>query len=91
MNGLLAQLSQVRPQAIRLAVFPAETQVATITLEGFGGRPLDSVRVARDETTQEWILENGDNVLRYFPESMRFPLTPEDFGLESPLQPRAGG
>ena len=89
-NDLLAQLSELRPQVIRLAPFPAAAQVATITLEGFGGRPIDSIRVARDEATQAWILENGDSVLRYFPESVRFRLTPVDFGLTSPLQPGAG-
>ena len=34
--------------------------------------------------TGEWALENGDDVLRIFPESMRIRLTPPDFGLSAP-------
>jgi hypothetical protein len=80
-NELLAQLTELRAADVRIQPYPHEIEVATITLIGFDERPLDTVRIARDPNTRVWALENGDGVLRLFPDSMTFALRLEDFGL----------
>ena len=55
--------------------------MATITLHGFDAMPMDTVRIARDPQTRKWAIENGDDVLRIFPETLSLRLRPGDFGL----------
>jgi hypothetical protein len=86
-GDLLRLIMELRPQSIKLDAYPADQEIGTITLLGFDLRPLDTVRIARDLETGRYILENGDGVLRYFPESVTMRLTPRDFGLESPIDP----
>ena len=83
--ALFTQLFRLQPQKIELKEFPDERQVATVILIGFDRRPIDAVRIARDEL-DNWILENGDDVLRFFPPSVILPLNAADFGLIGPLE-----
>lgn len=80
-DELLDQLTSLRAPLVEIMDYPSDLEVATITLYGSGMRPLDTVRIARELDTGRWALENGDNVLRIFPESLSMRLTPEDFGL----------
>jgi len=78
---LLRQLTELRAPRVSVEPYPMEQQAAIITLGGFGGKPLDTVRIVKDETTGNWGFENGDNVLRIFPASMKLRLAPSDYGL----------
>ena len=82
---LLTQLTTLRPNAIAIQTYPSDMEVCTITLFGYDQQPLDTVRVAQIEQTGQWVLENGDNVLRIHPASVEFRIMPRHFGLESPL------
>ena len=83
-NELLEQLTSLQAAQITIREYPQDLQVATITMRGFDNIPIDTVRIAREENTGRWWLENGDNVLRVFAESLQLRLTPGDFGLQSP-------
>lgn len=80
---LLRQLTELRAPRVSVEPYPAEKQVATVTLSGFSRKPLDTVRIVKDEATGQWGLENGDNVLRVFAASMKLRLSPADYGLSS--------
>jgi hypothetical protein len=84
---LLEVLTERRADRIDVATFPRDLQVATITMNGFDARPLDTVRVARDPDTGAWALDNGDDVLRIIPFETQIPLTPADFGLTGQVTP----
>ena len=60
---LLTALTETRAGSVQIAPFPADRAVATITLRGFAGEALDTVRVATG-ATGGFALENGDGVLR---------------------------
>ena len=60
---LLAALTETRAGSVQIAPFPADRGVATITLRGFAGEALDTVRVASG-VNGGFALENGDSVLR---------------------------
>lgn len=83
-NELLEQLTSLQAAQITIREYPQDLQVATITMRGFDNRPIDTVRIAREKDTGRWALENGDNVLRVFAQSLQLRLTPGDFGLQSP-------
>jgi hypothetical protein len=78
---LLGQLTTLRATKVAFAEYPRDRQVAFITLSGFDDRPRDTVRIARDAKTGNWAMDDGDNVLRIFPDSLKLRLTPGDFGL----------
>jgi len=78
-EGLLKALSETRAQAIELAAFPATESIAMVTLLGFAGEPLDTVRIARRESDSKWILENGDGVLRLHG-AIELPLAADELG-----------
>lgn len=78
-DRLLDLLSGTRATEVLVQDFPQQLQVATIVLHGFDGRPIDAVRVAREQNAGRWALENGDGVLRLFPSSTQLPLVPDDF------------
>lgn len=83
-QDLLRQLIELRPAEIVIQPYPRDLEIATITFLGYDQKPIDTVRLAKDPDSERWILENGDDVLRLFPESMmHFNLTPLDFGLVS--------
>ncbi len=83
-NELLQQLTTLRASQIIFKDYPFELEVATITMRGFDNKPIDTVRIAREADTGRWALENGDNVLRIFAESLHLLLTASDFGLQPP-------
>jgi hypothetical protein len=60
-------------------VYPEELQVASIVLQGRGGRPLDTIRVLREPLTAQGPgrlgMENGDGVIRVLPKGVALPLT----------------
>ena len=83
-NELLQQLTTLQASQIKREDYPFELEIATITMRGFDNKPIDTVRIVRWPDTGRWGLENGDNVLRIFPESLHLLLTPSDFGLQPP-------
>jgi hypothetical protein len=86
-EALLEQVTVRRAARIEVGQFPSELQVATVTMIGFDGLPLDTVRIARDAETGGWGLDNGDNVMRIFGAETQIPLTPADFGLTDQVTP----
>ncbi len=85
-NELLEQLTALRAPRVIVQDYPADMQVAIVTLYGFSGRPIDTVRIIRAPQTEEWAFENGDRVLRVLPASLRLRLNAADFGL-APVDP----
>jgi hypothetical protein len=80
-NQLLEQLTSLRATSVEFAPYPRELEVATITLHGFEGRALDTVRIVQEKETGRWGMENGDNVIRIYPAGLNLRLKPPDFGL----------
>jgi hypothetical protein len=80
-EGLLQQLTARRASRLELRPYPRDLQVATVTMYGFDGMPLDTVRIAREPDGGPWLLDDGDDVLRVFPAETTIPLTPAEFGL----------
>ena len=78
---LLDQLTKLRAPAVEFKPYPHELEVATITLFGYDAKAVDTVRIAQEKDSGRWMLENGDDVLRLFPPSMKIRMTAEDFGL----------
>ena len=64
--------------------------VATVTLVGFAGEPLDTVRIARRASDGKSLLENGDGVLRVHG-AIELPLSAQELGFlrsaAAPAQP----
>ena len=65
-RALLKWLVEAHPVSIAIGPYPRSLQVATITFEGYDYMPMDTVRIAKQEDGQ-WILDNGENVLRLHP------------------------
>lgn len=78
---LLDQLCTLRAPEVQFKDFPRELQIATITLYGFDQRALDTIRIAQEKNSPSTALENGDNVLRVFPQGLKLQLAPADYGL----------
>lgn len=78
---LLEQLTTLRAPAVVIRPYSRELEVATVTLFGFDARPRDTVRILFDPSQRKWAMENGDDVLRVFPESLKLRLAPADYGL----------
>jgi len=78
-DGLLKALGESRAGSIELGEFPSAESVATVTLLGFAGEPLDSVRVARRATDGKTLFENGDGVLRLHG-AIELPLSAQELG-----------
>lgn len=79
-DRLLSALCEARAGSVEIADFPADREVARITLLGFAGEPIDTVRVARRASDDKLILENGDGVLRIHG-AIDLPLEPAALGL----------
>jgi hypothetical protein len=79
---LLHQLTDLRAADVQLRTFPRDLQVATVTLHGYDGRPMDTVRIARDPQDDRWAMDDGDDVLRVYPSGLGLRLTAEEYGLE---------
>ena len=76
-DALLAILTETRAPDVVVQAFPAEMAVANVTFMGWDGRPIDTVRIAREPEAGRWALENGDGVLRIMPASTVMTLGPE--------------
>ena len=63
---LLNWLLDSQALSVTISQYPIQSEVATITFEGYDGMLLDTVRIATNGEGN-WILENGDNVLRIHP------------------------
>jgi hypothetical protein len=74
-NSLLHWILEGNPVSVAISPFPLNLEIATVTLVGYDLSPLDTVRIALDESEQ-WILENGDNVLRLHPSESGKALAP---------------
>lgn len=79
-DALIKALSETRASAVEIVAFPADRSVATVTLNGFAGEPLDTVRIARRDADSRLLLENGDGVLRVHSE-IDLPLTADELGI----------
>lgn len=80
-DDLLRNLTELRAPRVSIEPYPMEKQVALVTFSGFGDKPIDTVRIVKDDANGQWGLENGDNVLRIFPASLKLRLNLEDYGL----------
>jgi hypothetical protein len=81
-DGLLKALTETRAQAVEIAAFPQAESIATVTLVGFAGEALDTVRIARRAADSKWILENGDGVLRLHG-AIELSLTADELGFRA--------
>ena len=85
---MLATARAIRIEIVDRPMFSAAGR--SITLFGFDGRPLDTVRfgltlpgeTAALDQLDQLIMDNGDNVWRIFPDGTELPVSPEDFGIE---------
>ena len=78
---LLDQLCKLRAPNIEFRLYPGDLEIAKVTLYGFDGKALDTVRIAQQKDNPGTALENGDNVLRVFPQGLKLRLKASDFGL----------
>ncbi len=62
-DSLLNLVLDAEALSIGIAVYPRESEIATVTLVGYDFLPIDTVRIAMSDEGK-LILENGDNVLR---------------------------
>ena len=65
-DALLYWALDATPLSVAIGQYPIELEVATISFAGYDLSPIDTVRIAKN-LEGEWILENGDNVLRLHP------------------------
>jgi len=65
--------------------YPRELEQGTITLIGYDRRPLDTIRLLREEASDggRWGMENGDLIVRIQSAIVDLPLKPVDWGLTS--------
>jgi hypothetical protein len=82
---LLDLMADVRAPGVRSGSLAANASTAVV-LEDFSGRPLHTVRIARDATGEFWLMDAGDGLLREYPGGIEPPL--DVAALE---QPRLGG
>ena len=83
-EAMLELLSTARAVDIEIVDMPLyEAAGRSITFYGFDGLPMETIRFAASPPSGRsgLALDNGDNVWRIFPESMRIPLTREYFGI----------
>jgi hypothetical protein len=78
---LLEQVCRLRAPNVEFREYPRDLELAVITLHGFDGKALDTVRVAQEKDRPATALENGDNVLRVFPNGLKMRLRAADYGL----------
>lgn len=74
-EALLTWVLDAKPPSVAFDKYPSKSEVATVTLVGYDSLPLDTIRIARSASDQ-WILENGDNVLRLHPAETGAAITP---------------
>ena len=74
-DALLNWVLDTKSLLIAIDQYPIDQEVATVVFAGYDLSPLDTVRIAKTQQG-EWILENGDNVLRLHDPEAGDPLTP---------------
>jgi hypothetical protein len=87
---LLEALTTLRATEVELKeTYPSELERARVTLHGFDGRPMDTVRLLRETgDSGRWGMENGDRVIRIHPDFLVLPLSAIDYGLsDTPSNP----
>ena len=82
---MLTTARATRIEIVDMPLFSAAGR--SITLFGFDGRPLDTVRFGmalpgETEHLDQMVMDNGDNVWRIFTDGTEIPMLPEDFGIE---------
>jgi hypothetical protein len=98
---LLLALCSTRATEIEIGTYPSERELAVITLRGFAGEVIETVRVARDAAGAGFLFENGDRVLRRHG-AIDVPMSPADLGFVAlpgaastpatpPARPTSGG
>lgn len=83
-DSLLELLTTARATEIEIVDMPLYTATGrTITLYGFDGLPMETVRFGVSLPSQRpgFAVDNGDNVWRILPADTWIPLTREDFGI----------
>lgn len=76
---LLLALCSTRATEIEIGAYPVDRELAVVTLRGFAGEVIETVRVARDASGTGFVLENGDRVLRRHG-AIDLPWTAADLG-----------
>lgn len=74
-DELLNWVLDSKALSIAIGPYPIESEIATVIFTGYDLFPIDAVRIAKT-SEGEWILENGDNVLRRHPPESGEVLTP---------------
>jgi hypothetical protein len=80
---LLLALCATRATEIEIGAYPSDRELAVITLRGFAGEVIETVRVARDASGTGFLFENGDRVLRRHG-AIDLPSTAADLGFAAP-------
>ena len=84
----LTTLTELRASEVAVQKFPDDLAHANVTLFGYDGAPLDTVRVARELGNGRWAIENGDGVLRIFPDSISLPIKAGAWQVQNQLPSR---
>ena len=80
---LLLALCATRATEIEIGAYPSDRELAVITLRGFAGEVIETVRIARDASGTGFLFENGDRVLRRHG-AIDLPSTAADLGFAAP-------
>jgi hypothetical protein len=80
-DRLLAALTATRAGSIQMQPLAPGAETATVTLRGFAGEPLDTVRVVVDEAQGRTAFENGDGVQRVHG-AIDLPIAPDALGFK---------
>lgn len=78
-DALIQTLTSTRGTEVIVQAFPTKLAIANVVFHGFDGRPLDTVRIAREASAGRWAFENGDGVLRLLPASTEIPLAANEW------------
>lgn len=68
-NELLALMCETRAIDVVVQAFPSDLAEANVTLRGYDGAALDTIRFARETSGGRWALDDGEGVLRIYPAS----------------------
>jgi hypothetical protein len=75
-DELLALVCDTRAIDVVVQAFPSDLAEANVTLRGYDGAALDTIRFARETSDGRWALDDGEGVLRIFPPSTVMPIDP---------------
>lgn len=83
---LLAALTATRAGSVQIAPLAPGAETAVVTLRGFAGEPLDTVRIVVDAAQSRTSFENGDGVQRVHG-AIDLPLSAEELGFRRAATP----